>query len=94
MTVLRAKDIRVLPILRDEVPISRQRLEELEDKARAHDAYLEAARIMGQRRKDTMDKLLAASLNGHQSKVSWSGGWLACLREFNEAVLEAVRRAG
>jgi len=77
--VLRAKNIRLAVMQRDEIPIARARLAELERKEKAHDSYLEATRKM------------RALMERELLPASFREGWRACLREFSQAVIDAGR---
>lgn len=66
------------------VRISQKELAELRSKARAHDAYLAACRTMAGRQAGVM---LALDL-GLVSE-SYQQGWMACLKSFSQAVMDA-----
>lgn len=78
--VLRAKDILPTWLLRGQVPVSAERLRELERKERAHDSYLEATQHM-------RNRIVALPEWGK----AWRDGYRTCLREFSEAVIDAGR---
>jgi hypothetical protein len=77
--ILRAKNIRLVVMQKDEIPIARARLAELERKERAHDSYLEATQKMR-----TLTRVEAGA-------PLFREGWRACLRAFSQAVIDAGR---
>jgi hypothetical protein len=78
--ILRAKNIRLAVMQKDEIPIARTRLAELERIKKAHDSYLEATQKMRERQ--------AVMQNNPQH---FARGWRACLNEFSQAVIDAGR---
>lgn len=71
-------------VLPSEVVVKRTRLEELERKERAHDAYMAATRRMRVRQ----DEMLRAKAQGGEIG-GYAFGWLAAMREFAEEVVKA-----
>lgn len=71
-------------LTRDQVAVKRSRLAELERKERAHDDYLAATRMMGQRVrvqwKDTP-----------QFDTEYATGYTQCLRDFCQLVVDVAR---
>lgn len=75
--------MNVVPIHHDETIVKRDHLAELERIKRAHDAYMAATEKMRVRQVEVLDHL------AWDQRAEWSRGWLACLREFAEAVVRA-----
>lgn len=74
-------------VLSTEAVIPRARLEELERKERAHDAYMRATKKMRVRQ----DAVIRHHNDPRTSAVprARDAGWLAAMSEFSEAVIEA-----
>lgn len=65
--------------------IQEKELTKLREKARAHDAYLGACRVMGARQ---YGMLMRRSSGDH-----FAEGWLACLKDFSQAVADEGKEA-
>jgi hypothetical protein len=85
--MIRANRMRLTYLQQGEVAISTKRLADLERIERAHSAYLEAAQKMRGR----LVEMEQMSQSRHDRGL-YGLGWLACLRQFSEAVLDAARR--
>jgi len=70
--------------------ISVKKLAKLQEKARAHDQYLAATKRMRERQAQVMLSMEDDSLMVPLPSRGWHAGWLACLREFSEAVKDAI----
>lgn len=68
------------------VRITQKEYAELQAKAKAHDAYLAACRVMAARQAKVLDESVPQAWSAFPL---WRRGWLDCLREFSEAVAHA-----
>ena len=83
--MIRYNQLRGTFMPRGHVAVPQERLEHLERVEQAHDAYLNAAQTM---------RLHATRLEHQRGGMGdREQGYLDCLRDFSNAVLEAMRRA-
>lgn len=71
--------------------ITHKELAELREKAKAHDQYLAACRVMKARQAIIMRDVMGGKFFPTERDYTsgWNVGWIACLREFSEAVVTA-----
>ena len=84
--------LRTERLNQNQTVIDLARLDELYRKEANHDGYVQAGLAMGlrQRKRQTLAK--TAQLQGLATEATYHLGWLDCLKEYNETVLDLISR--